>query len=297
MSVRVHELAKEFGILSKELLEHLKTLKVPAKNHMSVLDDETAEILRHELADRFKKTVKSKKSSQAPATSPSVTAPAVSAPTITSARAHPVVKSAPARKRSEPEPAAEVVAAATAVVAAPEPEAPPPPKRLLEVQLPVTVKDLAAKLGEKTNEVIKRLMQTGVLATINQSVDERTVAKVAEVFGFELVKVASAEEALRERFQVAPSAHLVHRAPVVTLMGHVDHGKTSLLDAVRQTNVTAKEAGGITQHIGAYEVVLPKGRVTFLDTPGHAAFTAMRARGANVTDIVVLVVAADDGIM
>ncbi len=231
-------------------------------------------------------------------------------PRVTQGPPRPVVAPAPPRPAAPrpvapaagmpPAPARPAAEAPAARVTAPAVEAPPAPpaevrRELIRVPESVTVSELAEKMRRKSGEVIKGLLELGVMRMVNDLLDPTEAKLVADKFGFD-VEIRSVEGDVLEE-EDADTGTQVLRPPVVTVMGHVDHGKTSLLDAIRKSKVAEKEFGGITQHIGAYQVMTSHGKVTFLDTPGHEAFTAMRARGAQATDIVILVVAADDGVM
>jgi translation initiation factor IF-2 len=234
----------------------------------------------------------------APPTGPRPAAPPSRQPLTATPR---IVPPSPTRPAPPPPPRPVVAPpppAAVAKTVEPKPALEPPAevkRELIKLPESVTVGELAAAMRRKTGEVIKALLELGVMATMNEVLDPTAAKLVADKFSFD-VEVRSLEGEVLEEEETDPS-QLKPRPPVVTVMGHVDHGKTSLLDAIRKTRVAEKEAGGITQHIGAYQVETSHGKVTFLDTPGHEAFTAMRARGAKATDIVILVVAADDGVM
>ncbi len=309
--IRVHELAKRVGIPTKKVVDLLRAKGVEVKSNLSSVDEEVEKLLAKDAPGGTAKAqikpapvtprpAAGKPAAKPPAPHPKP-APAPAAK-VSPPPAGPAVPPRPAAdKRPEPPKAvpAATKAAPHAVAAVPPPPKaePPGPPKPIAISEGVTVRELADKMGVKANEILKKLLMKGVMTNVNRPMDPESAQKIAEEFGFEAKVVSFEEDATLVEQGARTSSNLMHRSPVVTVMGHVDHGKTSLLDAVRSTSVVDLEHGGITQHIGAYQVTFKNRGITFLDTPGHEAFTLMRARGARVTDIVVLVVAADDGVM
>ena len=344
--IRIHELAKELNIPSKELVQIIKELGIDVKNHMSTMEEEQGEWVKRKLREKEERA----KKVEEPKTKPRETVsearkktearktPAEVKPSATPRKPElQPRKIKPAKTKTEEKtteiptedlPRQDKRAREMPFEDQPStrqktdfrvktfggPKAGKPgrskPKKksrkheqkqeetpeMITVEDRITVRELASKLAKSPAEVIKKLMQLNINASLNNSIDFDVAELVALEFNVRVEKEKSPEELILEEVRDDESK-MKPRPPVVTVMGHVDHGKTSLLDAIRETNVVSREAGGITQHIGAYQVNIHNERITFIDTPGHEAFTAMRARGAQATDIAVLVVAADDGVM
>jgi len=330
--LRVYEVAKDLGMSSEAVLQIVRRLGVEVKNHMSTLLPETvakvqAEMaheksaVREEQARKHEQELQRAREERARVAAAAQTASA--APARPDAPARPGVSAVrPAeprglrrrdRKKKKIVDEKLVLESVRKTLASldqggarrrhrrrdgEDGEVAVEEAKVIRVTEFITVAELANQMEVRPQEVITTCMRLGLMATMNKRLDKDSIVAVADEFGFEVEFVSEYGETEPEAVQEAVEEDLLPRAPVVTVMGHVDHGKTSLLDYIRKTNVIAGESGGITQHIGAYDVELPAGKkICFLDTPGHEAFTAMRARGAQVTDIVVLVVAADDRVM
>ncbi|MBW7650323.1 translation initiation factor IF-2 [Anoxybacillus sp. ST4] len=312
--MRVYEYAKKHNVSSKDVIHKLKEMNIDVSNHMTMIEADVVEKLDRSFKptqEQERKQQMTKEEKKQPAKKHVLEQFEEDDDTVIQKKVpikKPVVKNREGKKhdlqiqqkekkifnnkknkKQKPQPA-------------PQPEV----QKKKEKELPkkvtfegsLTVAELAKKLGKQPSEIIKKLFLLGIPATINQDLDKDAIELICSDYGVEVEEKVTIDETEFETIEIVDNPEdLVERPPVVTIMGHVDHGKTTLLDSIRHTKVTEQEAGGITQHIGAYQVVVNGKKITFLDTPGHEAFTTMRARGAQVTDIVILVVAADDGVM
>ncbi len=276
---RVYELAKELNLSSKDLISRLNDLDIKVKNHMSTLEDEEVDLIMDLLSDKPQQTDEINQQEE------DIFEDNLEDLEEERAYKKSFKKGGKKNKKNNKK-----------VILTEEKQE--DEIKIITIPEFLTVKELAEKMKVNPTEIIKKLIAKGIMVTVNQQIDFENASKIAEEYGF-LVDKEEVKDELELLLEEAPDDEkdLQPRPPIVTVMGHVDHGKTSLLDAIRNTNVTMKEMGGITQHIGASVVEVNNKKIVFLDTPGHEAFTAMRARGASITDIVVLVVAADDGVM
>ncbi|QUH26326.1 translation initiation factor IF-2 [Serpentinicella alkaliphila] len=277
--VRVYQLAKDLGLTNKELISKLEDLAINVSNHMSALEEEEVELIKQLIEEEKQPPVQDNGED-------------VEEEIEIEKNKNNNSKKPKNKKKNEDKTINKSHENEKELYIEDMP--------IIEIGERIVVKDFAVAIKKSVNEVISKLIHMGVMATINQEIDFESAEKIANELGIEVIKnevEAKEEEEVDFIIPIDKEEDLKFRPPVVTVMGHVDHGKTSLLDAIRKTKVTEKEAGGITQHIGASEVEINGKKIVFLDTPGHEAFTAMRARGAKVTDIAILVVAADDGVM
>jgi translation initiation factor IF-2 len=276
--IRVHELAKELNIGSKELITILmEEFNIEVKNHMSTIEDEDAELIKELLEGKSESGLEGSENSKSIVDE------------YEDELAEQLNKGIKKKKKTKREEQEEAMQNAQNQNGE--------DSQIIEIGESITVKELAEKLKKPSNDVIRTLIFSGVMAAINAEIDFETAEKVCAEYGVLVERKEESQELEVLEIEEDDEENLQKRPPIVTVMGHVDHGKTSLLDCIRKAKVTDTEAGGITQHIGAYTIKLNGEEITFLDTPGHEAFTAMRARGAQITDVVILVVAADDGIM